>query len=156
VHDFPRLAPDIAGLPDYIKHPLPEARAWSVSSDIRLFAHGRVSEATPERRGRIGKSGPGFRGQGPSSLAWGVKPILRHSAFYAREAAVTSWNKSKHLRLVQFEWENESRLRDVRLASKFPQVGDPVRVTVDGAEIEARIEAIESSLMRVRVGRRLF
>jgi hypothetical protein len=67
---------------------------------------------------------------------------------------VIQWNKSKHLRLVQFEWENKSRLRDVRLASKFPQVGDPVLVTVDGAEVEARIsdgDCGDSGLCKTRI-----
>jgi len=36
------------------------------------------------------------------------------------------------------------------------RVGDLVRVTVAGVEVEVRIEAVESSTLRVRVGRRLF
>ena len=36
------------------------------------------------------------------------------------------------------------------------RVDDPVRVTVACVEVEARIEAIESPPLRVRVGRRLF
>jgi hypothetical protein len=54
------------------------------------------------------------------------------------------------------QWEEEPQLRAVRLVSGSAQAGDPVRVTVAGVEVEARIEAVESSTLRVRVGRRLF
>jgi hypothetical protein len=57
---------------------------------------------------------------------------------------------------VQFEWEDEPHLREVRLVNASARVGDPVNVTVGGAEVEGRIESVESSVLRVRVGRRLF
>jgi hypothetical protein len=79
-------------------------------------------------------------------------PVARE----ALEAAVTRWNNWTRLQPVQFEWENEPQLRDVRLVSQSPRVGEPVRLAVAGVEVEARIEAVESSLLRVRVGRRLF
>jgi hypothetical protein len=44
----------------------------------------------------------------------------------------------------------------VRLVSESARVDDPVRVTVAGAEVEGGIEAVESSTLRVRVGRWLF
>ena len=64
--------------------------------------------------------------------------------------------KGRSLEPVQFEWEEEPQLRAVRLVSKSAQVGDPVRVTVAGVEVEGRIEAVESSTLHVRIGRRLF
>jgi hypothetical protein len=57
---------------------------------------------------------------------------------------------------VQLEWEDEAQPRAGRLVSDSARVGEPVRVTVAGVEVEARIEGIESSTLRVRVGRRLF
>ena len=66
---------------------------------------------------------------------------------------MTQWNEHRDLHLVRFEWEDEPQWRGVRLASESPQVGAPVRVTVAGIELEGRIEAIESSTLRVRVGR---
>jgi hypothetical protein len=66
------------------------------------------------------------------------------------------WNDTTRLQSVVFEWESEPRLRVVRLFGPSPHVDDPVRVTVAGVEVEGRIEAIESSTLRVRVGRRLF
>jgi hypothetical protein len=69
---------------------------------------------------------------------------------------MTQWNERRHLQLVQFEWEDEPQWRGVRLMGESAQVGDPVRVTVAGVEVEGRIEAIQSSTLRVRVGRRLF
>jgi hypothetical protein len=60
------------------------------------------------------------------------------------------------LQAVQFEWEAEPHLRDVRLVKAPARVGDPVNVTVSGVEVEGRIEAVEASMLRVRLGRRLF
>jgi hypothetical protein len=57
---------------------------------------------------------------------------------------------------VQFEWEAEPQLREVRLAGPTAQVGDPVRIAVAGVEVEGRIEAVEPSTLNVRIGRRLF
>jgi hypothetical protein len=44
----------------------------------------------------------------------------------------------------------------VRLVRESARVDDPVRVTVAGLGVEARIEAFEISTLRVRIGRRLF
>ena len=55
------------------------------------------------------------------------------------------WNDRTHLQLAQFEWEEELQLRPVRLVSASAQVGDPVRVTVAGVEVEGRIESVASS-----------
>jgi hypothetical protein len=49
-----------------------------------------------------------------------------------------------------------AQLRGVRLASGSAQVGDPVRVAIAGVEVEGRIEAVDASTLRVRIGRRLF
>jgi hypothetical protein len=65
------------------------------------------------------------------------------------ERTMTQWNKRTRLQPVQFEWEEEPQPRAA-------QVGDPVRVTVAGVEVEVRIEAVESSTLHVRIGRRLF
>ena len=48
---------------------------------------------------------------------------------------------------------DEPQGRGVRLVSESAQVGDPVRVTVAGAEVEGRIEAVEASTLRVRIRR---
>ena len=40
----------------------------------------------------------------------------------------------------------------MRLVSESARVGDPVRVTVAGVEVEGRIEAVEASTVRVRIG----
>jgi hypothetical protein len=69
---------------------------------------------------------------------------------------MTQWNERRHLQLVQFEWEDEPQWRGVRLMGESAQVGDPVRVTVAGIEVEGRIRAVESSILRVLVGRRPF
>jgi hypothetical protein len=60
------------------------------------------------------------------------------------------------LQAVQFEWEAKPHLREVRLIKAPARVGDPVSVTVAGVEVEGRIEAVEPSVLRVRIGRRLF
>jgi hypothetical protein len=69
---------------------------------------------------------------------------------------MTQGNKRTRLQPVQFEWEEEPQPRAVRLVSTSAQVGDAVRVTVAGVEVEGRIEAVESSTLHVRIGRRLF
>lgn len=53
---------------------------------------------------------------------------------------------------MQFDWEDEPQPSVVRLVSGSAQVGDPVRVTVAGVEVEGRIEAVESSTLRVPHG----
>jgi hypothetical protein len=69
---------------------------------------------------------------------------------------MSQWNTTTRLQPVQFEWEKKPQPRAVRLVSKSAQVGDLVRVTVAGVEVEGQIEAIESSTLHVRIGRRLF
>jgi hypothetical protein len=69
---------------------------------------------------------------------------------------MAQWEKRTRLQAVQFEWEEEPHLREVRLVTASARVGDPVHVTVAGVEVEGRIEAIEGSVLRVRIGRRLF
>jgi hypothetical protein len=58
--------------------------------------------------------------------------------------------------MVNVSWEDEPQPRVVRLVSESARVDDPVRVTVAGVDVQGRIEAVESSTLRVRVGRRLF
>jgi len=69
---------------------------------------------------------------------------------------MTQWNTWTRVQPVQFEWEDEPQPRPVRLVGTSARVGDPVRVTVAGVEVEGRIEAVESSTLHVRIGRRLF
>lgn len=69
---------------------------------------------------------------------------------------MSRWNDRPRLQSVRFEWEAEPQLREVRLIGTSAQVGDPVRVAVAGVEVEGRIEAVESSTLHVRIGRRLF
>jgi len=69
---------------------------------------------------------------------------------------VTRWTDFARLQSVQFEWEEEPQVRGVRLVNESAQVGDLVRVAVAGVEVEGRIEAVEASTLRVRIGRRLF
>jgi hypothetical protein len=66
------------------------------------------------------------------------------------------WNKTTRLQPVRFEWEAEPQLRPVRLVGMSAQIGDPVRVSVAGVQVEGRIDAVESSTLHVRIGRRLF
>ena len=68
---------------------------------------------------------------------------------------INRWNNWTPIQPVQFEWEDEPQPRVVRLVSGSARVDDPVRVTVAGVGAEG-IEAVESSTLRVRVGRRLF
>lgn len=42
------------------------------------------------------------------------------------------------------------------LVGTSARVGDPVRVTVAEVEVGGRIEAVESSPLHVRIGRRVF
>ena len=71
-------------------------------------------------------------------------------------ATMTRWNNWTRIQSVQFEWEDEPQPRAMRLVSESARVDDPVRVTVAGLGVEARIEAFEISTLRVRIGRRLF
>ena len=73
-----------------------------------------------------------------------------------REAPMRQWDDRPRLQAVQFEWEDEPQLRGVRLVNRPARVGDLVLVSVAGVEVEGRIEAVESSTLRVRIGRRLF
>ena len=69
---------------------------------------------------------------------------------------MANWSDRTRLQSVQFEWESEPQLREVRLSGLSAQIGDPVRVGVAGVEVEGRIENVESSTIHVRIGRRLF
>jgi hypothetical protein len=69
---------------------------------------------------------------------------------------LAQWKKTPRLQPVQFEWEGEPQLREVRLVGTAALVGDRVRVAVAGVEAEGRIDTVESSTLHVRIGRRLF
>src|SRR5687768_2440904 len=59
------------------------------------------------------------------------------------------WNDWMTRRLVQFEYENEARSRDVRLTGAGTRVGELVRVGLSGVEVEGHITAIEGTILRV-------
>ena len=53
---------------------------------------------------------------------------------------------------VQLETEGQPDYRPVRLSSPAARVGDPVRVTIAGAEVEGVIAAVLYSVLHVRIG----
>ena len=73
-----------------------------------------------------------------------------------RPATMKRWNNWTRF-LAGAVWRiDEPQTRVVRFVSASPQIGERMRVTFAGGEVEARIEAVERSTLRVRVGRRLF
>jgi hypothetical protein len=65
------------------------------------------------------------------------------------------WNRWATLWLVQFDHQKQAVPRAVRLSGATARVGDAVRVGVSGIEVEGRITAIESSILRVDVSARV-
>ena len=91
------------------------------------------------------------------AIAMGGRPPQNAKALHRNRvfAPMPRWSKRTRLQAAQFEWEQEAQFREVRLSSTSVNVGDPVRVAVAGVEVEGRIEAVESSTLHVRIGRRL-
>ena len=63
------------------------------------------------------------------------------------------WNQRTTLIDVQFEWEDTPTPRPVRLTSTSPKDGDPVRVSIGGAEVEAVIGRFEAGVLHVRLAK---
>ena len=61
------------------------------------------------------------------------------------------WKTWTRVHLVQFEHENSPALREVRLCSSSVRVGHPVRVKVDGPEVEGVITRVASPTLHVRL-----
>jgi hypothetical protein len=59
------------------------------------------------------------------------------------------WNDWMTRRLVQFDYEDEARSRDVRLTGAGAHVGELVRVGLSGVEIEGRLTAIDGTILHV-------
>jgi hypothetical protein len=70
-------------------------------------------------------------------------------------STMPQWNKARAF--SRCDLNGRPSRSCVRYAwSGTAQVGDPVRVAVAVIEVEGRIEAVESSTLHVRIGRRLF
>ena len=62
------------------------------------------------------------------------------------------WNRRTLLFRVQLDYESQPKEREVRLKfSAKPQIGDPVRVALGGAEIEGQIVEIAGSVLHVQI-----
>jgi hypothetical protein len=63
------------------------------------------------------------------------------------------WNEQTTLIDVQFEWEDTPTPRPVRLTSASPKDGDPVRVSMGGAEVEGVIVRSAAGVLHVRLAK---
>jgi hypothetical protein len=63
------------------------------------------------------------------------------------------WNAWTHLQAVQFDYEREPKMRQVRLTTPSPTPGGVARIGVSGVEIEAVIMSVVPGLLRVKVKR---
>ena len=61
------------------------------------------------------------------------------------------WNAWTHLQSVQFAYEREPKMRQVRLATGSPMSGEPVRIGVSGVEVECMIVSVAAGLLTVKV-----
>jgi hypothetical protein len=61
------------------------------------------------------------------------------------------WNTWAGIQAVQFDWEKAPKDRQVRLAAPTARVGDPVRIRMSGAEIEAVITDASTPVLRVKI-----
>ena len=68
---------------------------------------------------------------------------------------MTRWEEARS-QSVRFEWKAESQLREVRLVNGAARVGDPLPAAVAAVKVEDRIEAVDISMLDVRIGRRRF
>jgi hypothetical protein len=64
-----------------------------------------------------------------------------------------TWNERTILIDVQFEWEDTATARPVRLTSTSPKEGDPVRITMGGAEFEGMIVRSAAGVLHVRLAK---
>jgi hypothetical protein len=65
-----------------------------------------------------------------------------------------NWNQRTTLIDAQFEWEVAPTPRPVRLTSTSPTDGDPVRVSMGGAEVEGVIDRFTGGVLQVRIAKR--
>jgi hypothetical protein len=63
------------------------------------------------------------------------------------------WNANTTLQGVQFDWEEKPTLRSVRLTSPSPQEGEPVRISMGGAEVEAVTLKVAVGALHVRLAK---
>lgn len=61
------------------------------------------------------------------------------------------WNPTTTLHAVQFDWEDQSTTRPVRLTCPSPATGAPVRIGMSGAEVEGVIVELSSGVLHVRL-----
>src|SRR5687767_8385363 len=61
------------------------------------------------------------------------------------------WNRRTLLYRVQLDYESRAREREVRLAGPKPQISDPIRVALSGAEVEGEIVDVEGSIIHVQL-----
>ena len=62
------------------------------------------------------------------------------------------WNAGTHLQSVQFDYEREPKMRQVRLCSATPVAGEFARIAMSGVEIEVIVSAVPG-LLTVKVKR---
>jgi hypothetical protein len=63
------------------------------------------------------------------------------------------WNANTTLLGVQFDWEETPTPRSVRLTSPSPHEGEPVRIGMGGAEVEAVILKAAVGVLHVRLAK---
>jgi hypothetical protein len=63
------------------------------------------------------------------------------------------WNQKTILLAVQFDWEDEPTSRPVRLTGLSPIAGEPVRISMGGAEVEGMIVKSEVGVVHVRLAK---
>lgn len=61
------------------------------------------------------------------------------------------WNEQTTLIEIQFDWEDKPAPTPVRLTSTSPKDGDPVRVSMGGAEVEGVIDRFAAGILHVRL-----
>ena len=61
------------------------------------------------------------------------------------------WNTWAPVQNVLLDYEKTPKLRPVRLSGPIARVGDPVRIGLSGAEIEARITDASTQVLHVKV-----
>ena len=61
------------------------------------------------------------------------------------------WNPRTTLIEVQFDWEDTPTPRPGRLTSTSPRDGEPVRVSMGGAELESVIDRFAGGVLHVRL-----
>ena len=63
------------------------------------------------------------------------------------------WNAWTHLQAVQFDYEREPKMRQVRLTTSSPKPGELARIAMSGVEVECVVVSVVSGLLTVKVKR---